>query len=151
MPLIIDNNRKSDLTGTPTEVARVVLRAIMERRTVKVAVCEDVLRELKGDRKMQNLLDQWRRIGQLKRADEAVYAAELARLGSKLRKSDDRHVLALALATTTRLLYSDDQDLIDDFGDPILIKFEGKPSRGKAFQSSTKLRIVRRLLRIYGK
>ena len=58
-------------------------------------------------------------------------------------KSDDPHVLALALVAGARLLYTHDDDLKDDFKDPGLIR----APRGKVgYNRNLVTRPIRRLL-----
>lgn len=60
------------------------------------------------------------RVQQVAGARIEAQAAELRRTG--LLKSKDEHVLALALASGARLLYSDDSNLNDDFLNPGIIQ-----------------------------
>lgn len=70
-------------------------------------------------------------------------ATELRREG--ICKSDDPHVLALALVSGARLLYSNDPDLIEDFKNPKIIS----DPRGKVYTTARDdniTRVHRRLL-----
>ena len=61
---------------------------------------------------------------------EIVQTKERELLASGRHRSDDPHMLALALASGARLLFSRDRDLHHDFGNPELIR---RP-RGKVYQ-----------------
>ena len=61
--------------------------------------------------------------------DEAVETETVRLTGRKACRSNDPHVIALALVSGARLLYSNDRDLGDDFRDRNLI---GNPS-GKVY------------------
>lgn len=79
-----------------------------------------------------------------------VIHAEVDNLATELRqqgicKSDDPHVLALALVSGARLLYSNDPDLIEDFKNPEIIS----NPRGKVYTTARDdniTRVHRRLL-----
>ena len=53
-------------------------------------------------------------------------APHLAQVGGKEHRSDDPHVLALAAASGARLLYANDNALIDDFRDRAILANPGK-------------------------
>ena len=75
---------------------------------------------------------------------------EVDDLATKLRqqgicKSNDPHVLALALVSGARLLYSNDPDLIEDFKNPEIISNPRGKVRTTARDDDT-TRVHRRLL-----
>ncbi|WP_147277245.1 hypothetical protein [Rhodovulum sp. 12E13] len=140
MPIIIDNNRRSDFTDTPCNAAVTVLRRIAQKR-VRISVCRALLQEFSCDQKFVALLAEWARQGLLDRVDERLYEVEYDKVVKLGHRSDDEHILALARACGTRLLYTEDGDLIADFKDRSIIC-----PRGKVFQSSTRRDIVLSLI-----
>ena len=70
--------------------------------------------------------------GRARREDDALITEKAGELADKgLCKSDDTHVIALAKVSGARLLYSNDANLQDDFGNKNLID---KP-RGKIYST----------------
>ena len=65
-------------------------------------------------------------------ADEVVDDHATGLVGKEVCKSNDPHVLALALVSGARLLYTNDAALIDDFGNPEIV---AKP-RGKVYTTA---------------
>ena len=83
--------------------------------------------------KAKHKLASYRRTGKARLVSASRFAEDEARLKASGRlRSDDAHVLALARASGTRLLYTADQDLIEDFKDHRLIR---KP-RGKIYSGA---------------
>ena len=77
--------------------------------------------------------------------DEVVDDHAAGLLGKGVCKSDDPHVLALALVSGARLLYTNDAALIDDFGNPEIV---ARP-RGKIYTTAKSTNVTdahRRLL-----
>ena len=102
--------------------------------------------ELSRDRRLVLWLRSALRNGRARSvADEAVdgHATDLRREG--VCKSNDLHVLALALVSGARLLYTNDTALIDDFGNPEIV---ARP-RGKIYTTAKSTNVTdahRRLL-----
>ena len=102
--------------------------------------------ELARDRRFLQWLRSAVRNGRARSlADEVVddHAAGLVRKG--VCKSDDPHVLALALVSGARLLYTNDTALMDDFGNPEVV---ARP-RGKIYTTARNANVTdahRRLL-----
>ena len=89
--------------------------------------------ELSRDERFQRWLTSAIRYGRARSViDEDVEerAQELHR--TRVCKSDDEHVLALALVSGARLLYTNDAALIDDFGNPEIV---ARP-RGKIYTTA---------------
>ena len=97
---------------------------------------------MENDLKVLGLLVEWDRQGMLVWADEIDYSLELASVSGIPHVSDDLHILALARATSSRLLYTDDSDLIEDFKNKDIIN----NPHGKVIQSTGRIRMIRRLL-----
>ncbi len=87
-------------------------------------------------RKLLRILDQSGHARQLPNAD--VEAATHAFEQSGLLRSDDPHVLAVALVGRVRLLCSEDEDLGDDFRDPRILP---KP-RGNVYKRAAHVHLI---------
>lgn len=59
--------------------------------------------------------------GKIKNIDEEKVKRKMEQIQKKSIRSNDPHILALALASGARLLYSDDKKLHKDFKNPALI------------------------------
>jgi len=128
--VIIDANRCSDF-GAKINVADVLAKRIGERK-IKVSVCQKLLKEMHKT-KIRSLLTQWESAGMLIRVQENLYQQEISQVQRAAIVSDDPHILALAIVSGCRLLYTNDNDLIRDFKDISIIR-----PKGKILKSSTK-------------
>lgn len=123
MSIIIDANRAHDFVipmknHAPEIVQRVSLGKI---RLVAGGI---LLTELSKIVKFLNLLMEWEKAGRiLKISDNNLEDCEI---DSNSACSNDIHVLALAIKSNCRLLYSDDNNLITDFKNLTLISPKGK-------------------------
>ena len=70
------------------------------------------------------------RVHQIKESEISKYENTLVQCGDL--KSDDEHIIALALATNARLLYSNDKNLIKDFCNRLIID----NPRGKVYSTN---------------
>jgi len=144
MPLIIDNNRRSDFTRSPKNAAIAIFRSL-EKRQIRIAVCKALLKELTEDSRFFDILEEWARQGSLVRADEEKYEAEYKIIENMNITSDDEHILALARCCGSRLLYTEDRALIDDFKCSQIIS-----PRGKVITKGTREGDAAGLLRSFG-
>ena len=71
------------------------------------------------------MLVEWVRSGQVDRVSDADVSAKEATLAGKI-ESDDEHILAVALLSGCRLLFSSDAALINDFKNAALVSPRGK-------------------------
>lgn len=141
MPIIIDANRASDFKPPAKYHAPVIYQAVSNGRA-RIVVGGKLLRELAAGG-LGAMLVEWGRAGRLvKIADDKIQAATPNTVGCK---SNDSHVVALAIAANTSLLYTNDDDLIEDFKNKKYVK-----PRGKIIKSETKDKIVKALIRIHG-
>ena len=86
----------------------------------------------KGNSRMHTQMTAYRKSGLVKVIDKKNVASKVKELENKELKSDDVHILAIALAGNIRLLTTKDGDLQQDFR-----KFIGKGRlRGKVYQYS---------------
>lgn len=89
-----------------------------------------LIEEFSNSRKLRRVLLDYRERGKVRR----VFLSEVARhypTGAKIR-SDDSHILALALASGARLLYTGDKKLAKDFANSDII---GNPA-GEVYMSA---------------
>jgi|SRR5271157_1796671 len=79
-------------------------------------------KEMRLDSKTKRLLIQWSRAGKAIKYRKEDMADEEKRIhGSGLMKSNDPHVLALAVVSKTRTLCTDDKNLWSDFTNKSLV------------------------------
>jgi len=76
--------------------------------------------------KLRDVLAEWARVGLLCKADDQRVEIEETKILEIKIKSNDAHILALALVTGCRLLFSYDRELIDDFKKVALVSPKGK-------------------------
>lgn len=149
MPLIIDNNRISDFSksnGKPLAAQEIFRYIHNNKNKIRLAICRALMDEIKKGANMLALYAECDRLGILVWPKEEEYTLELNLLSRIPHDSNDLHILALARATSSRLLYSDDTALIKDFKNKLLID----NPRGKAFQSTVRISVLRRLLNRLG-
>ena len=83
------------------------------------------------------------RSGRVRSVSDRVLAPYLARIEGVQCRSDDQHILALALATGARLLVTRDKELHSDFKNSNIIK----NPRGNIYQSDDHEQLLRRYCR----
>ena len=88
----------------------------------QLVVGGELLRELGRNHGFMRWLEKAIRYGRARRmADEDIEARTDALRRSGVCKSDDEHVLALAVASGARLLFTNDNLLMDDFRNPDIV------------------------------
>ena len=88
----------------------------------QLVVGGELLRELGQNRRFMRWLGKAIQYGRARRmADEDIEARTDALRRSEVCKSDDEHVLALAVASGARLLFTNDSLLMDDFRNPDIV------------------------------
>lgn len=89
----------------------------------------DYAKEIQKSRRMMDVITAYRRNNAVKLiSSEEIKAADMT-LPDNIIRSNDRHVLALAKASNALVLFSDDQDLQDDFRNSKLLPKIGGRSR----------------------
>ncbi len=78
-------------------------------------------------------LDNYLQAGRAKLIPYRKVEKKLNKLNKRLLKSDDPHIIALALAARVRLLYTSDVNLIEDFTN---YRIMGKGNKGKIYTSA---------------
>jgi hypothetical protein len=139
MCLIIDANVAHEVGATPPHAdALPVIREVHARR-LKIALGGQIVRELMGTSIRRWLVEQTRS-GNTARYDDA----EVTRRQETVRAtgrccSNDTHVIALALVSGARVLYSHDTDLHADFRNKDIID----APRGSIYSSHSHEHLLR--------
>ena len=119
MCAIIDNNVRHEAFGgaeVQTEAGKYFLDWL-DNRHGRLAVGGKLLEELSDYTGFRNWLRRALAVGRARRVSDAEVNAATATLQSRnVCKSNDAHVLALAIVSGARLLFTNDQDLQSDFG-----------------------------------
>lgn len=134
MCVIVDNNVVGLLFGDPKdrpEAATKFLEYVDDGR-LKLVAGGRLVEELCGSGKVKAWLSERVKSGKANIVPrDKVDEVEQQLIQDDKFKSDDPHVLALALVAGARLLYTHDDALTDDFKDPELIR----APRGKVFRT----------------
>ena len=121
MCAIIDANVRHEVFGdNQSPAGKFFLNWLLDKGGARLAVGGKLWAELNSYRKFQPLFaDLLRRSKVVKCNDDSVNAE--AALIDDVCQSNDSHILALARISGARLLYTNDLDLQEDFGDPHII------------------------------
>lgn len=125
MCAIIDNNVRHEAFGEPTvqTAAGKFFVEWVNSGKGQLVVGGKLLEELSEYWNFSRWFRRARRTGQVIRVSDDAVAAETANLESRrICKSNDAHVLALARVSGARLLFTNDQDLQEDFGNRAIIQ-----------------------------
>ena len=136
MCVIVDNNVAGLLFGDPKDRPEAATKFLeyVDKGKLKLVAGGRLADELKGSSKVEAWLAEAVRGGTAKLVpSHKVDSVEQQLIQVGNYKSDDPHVLALALVAGARLLYTHDDALSDDFKDPNLIH----GPRGKVFRTPT--------------
>lgn len=117
--------------GSFLNEASSVLRSWISRRDgILVYSTEgDYAKEIQKSRRMMEVIATYRRNNAAKLISSGEIKAADATLPDSMIRSNDRHVLALAKAGKALVLFSDDQDLQNDFLNSKLLPRVGTRSR----------------------
>lgn len=124
MPIIIDANRAGDFSAPLQGHASEIISRINNKQ-MSIVLGGKLTKEL-SKTKLKYLLLEWVRAGRAKRINDGDLIAEENRLNSLKLASNDSHVLALAIKSNCKLLYSADDNLITDFKNVKIISPKGK-------------------------
>ncbi len=119
MCAIVDNNVRHEVFGThdtQTPAGKLFLDWLDSGRGVLV-VGGHLRRELGEYRRFQVWLETAVQFGRARQIDDTQVDRETDEMGSQSIRSDDPHILALARISGARLLFTNDRDLQQDFGD----------------------------------
>ena len=123
MCVMVDANVGSEVFGrTQSDAGRHFLREIGKPYT-RFVVGGGLLEELRKIGRFEPWYRQAVLYGRARRriSDEKIRAASKKVPKKPIRRSDDPHVLALAIASGARLLFTNDRRLQRDFRDPIIV------------------------------
>jgi len=122
MCAILDNNVRNEVFGeNQSEAGRYFLDWLSSGKG-KLVVGGVLLRELGGYGRFVQWLQQAVNSGIATYIDDSEVNAETERLMTQVDcRSDDEHVLGLAIVSGARLLFTNDRDLQDDFKDRQII------------------------------
>jgi predicted nucleic acid-binding protein len=139
MCVIVDTQVVHKVFRTPSEDFKPLYDHIADGR-IRVVYGGKLGREyarIDWFRKLLLRLDQQ---GSAWRVSDAEVDAEAARLHSgRMCRSNDHHVIALARVSRTRLICTEDDDLIQDFKNKTILN---KP-RGKVYREASHVRLLR--------
>ncbi len=133
MCLIVDANIAHKVFAVPVEPDFVPIRDWMDGAGLLVA-CTELLTELyRSGEPVGRALTKWARNGKLVRIPDDEISRERAKLeDSGLLRSNDSHILALAIVSKARTLCTFDKNLEADFKDQQIVN---KP-RGTIYQKA---------------
>ena len=118
MCAILDNNVRSEVFGENRSEAGKLFLDWLNDRNGKLVIGGKLLRELGGYSNFVKWLQRALQSGIAIRISDSDVDAETERLESHFDcRSDDEHVLGLAVVSGARLLFTNDKDLQDDFKD----------------------------------
>lgn len=116
MCAIVDNNVVTEVFGNRPPEAGKKFRQWLGNRNGRLVVGGKLLEELKGNSGFREWFQQNQLSGRLRQVKRSKVEAEEQRIRwENLCQSDDEHVVALAVVSGARLLYTNDADLIKDF------------------------------------
>lgn len=118
MCVVIDANKAGDFCNQSRPYLRTLLRWV--NAGGRVASGGHLERELFKVHSMKGLLLEWSRSGRLVRVPSARVSAREATLRPVCR-SDDPHVLAVAIEAKASIVVTEDKDLITDLRDRSLV------------------------------
>lgn len=128
MCIIVDANRVSVFLDKQKNESRPI-HDWLSRGHGAVVYGGKLTEELSKNDKMRRLLVTLNRAGQAKEISKADILEKLTALPTNIQ-SDDPHIIALAQASGSRLLYTHDDNLIEDFKNANLIS----SPRGKIYK-----------------
>lgn len=130
MCAIVDTSIVGSLLNSDANPAAIGFRTAVDNGIVPLVVGgTKLVCELKNTR-VREWVRELTNAGRLTRVDNTE-VDDLAEQLHKLCKSNDSHIIALAQISGARLLYTNDQDLTDDFGNSNLIN----NPRGKVYST----------------
>lgn len=122
MCIIVDANVRDIVFGKSRTPASELLLKRIDNRFHRLVIGGKLRRELMEANSFKNWLVQARLAQQVRDINDDEVSRRVEELNrEKAYKSDDEHVIALAQESGARLLYTDDPDLQEDFGDQKLI------------------------------
>ena len=124
MPIIVDANRAADFTRPLGGRAKEILERI-NRNKIRIVIGGKLGLEL-AKTKFGPLLVELLRSGRAHRYSDSDVETESILVQAMALNSDDPHVLALARVSKTRLVYTNDQNLMKDLKNIRIVSPKGK-------------------------
>ena len=123
MCAIVDANVRDEVFGgASSEPGRFFLDWLRRPNGGILALGGKLRSELAGLENFRRIYDTLRLNGRVLDVEDSVVDAETESLQARrVCRSNDAHVLALARVSGARLLYTNDQALQEDFGDPQIV------------------------------
>ena len=116
MCAIVDNNVANEVFGSRPPEAGKRFRRWLDDRKGRLVVGGKLLRELSGNSGFREWFQQNELSGRLRQVKSSQVKTQEQKIReASLCQSDDEHVVALALVSGARLLYTNDAALIKDF------------------------------------
>ena len=154
MCAIVDVSAAFEVFGSRQTDAGRKFRDWLDNGSGQLVVGGKVLKELKQNGNFRRWFQEARRSsGRVRQFRAATVREQEERLDRGLMRSNDQHVVALALVSGARLLYTNDQDLIDDFKNPKIVArphgkiYTTKESNGEITAAHKRLLAARDLCR----
>lgn len=144
MPILIDANRSCDFSPPLSNHAPEIVRRILCGR-LRVVVGGQLSKELERT-PLLGILVEWGRLGHVEVIKSDKIKAELTLVAGLGLYSDDPHIIALARVSGSRVLYTNDRELIEDFKTKEFIS-----PRGKIITTRTRSHVAVQLLEKFGR
>lgn len=137
MCIIIDANKLGQFLSQPPDADSAPIHNWLENKGGKIVYSTAGRFRAEIGRKARERLRVYFQAGMAVEVDEERFGEDQRQLAAIIR-SDDPHVLAMARATNTRILYTADQDLISDFKNKELID----QPRGKIYTNAANSKLL---------
>ena len=133
MCIIIDTNKLALFLKEPPDKDMQPVHDWLNRRggSLVYSNSDKFSKEISG--RARRRLDEYLQSGKAKLIHRSKVEEKSEKLNRRLMKSDDSHIVALALAADVRLLCTGDTDLMDDFTN---YKIMGTGNKGKIYSSA---------------
>ena len=133
MCIIVDTNRMMDFLSNPDNEDVAPIHKWLNRKLGFLVYSTGGRFADELQKKVRRLLEEQTRAGNAKLIPQDEFKEdEQSLLGNSAVRSDDCHILALARASNARILFTSDQNLVEDFKNKTLIdKPRGKIYSGK--------------------
>ncbi len=131
MCLIVDNNVRHEVFGETPTAAGSLFKNRIDNRNYQLVLGGGLLRELGEYGAFKRWFRTASRYGYVRRIDDQTVDDKTRQLlGDGECISNDHHVIALALVSGARLLFTNDHRLQTDFTNPLVVSH---PKRGKVY------------------
>lgn len=123
MCVIVDNDVRDEVSGGASSEAGKYLFDWLTDGRAKLAVGGKLRRELSGSSSFVRCMKNAQLVGRVVSVEDGRVDEESKRIQEEgLCESNDPHVLALARVSRSRLLFTNDRRLQNDFGNPQIVR-----------------------------